>query len=193
LTWPASDVSDEGTRIESLSFNGKPVDAKDQNRFATFLDISLKNNPLAPKSSATFTVKWSYILPAAKGSARECVCDSTSFFVSYFYPQIAVYDDLNGWASVTRIRVSRSFTMILLITTSRSACPPGFRFGPLGNGKMPSRRFHADLPLDRWEKAHTSNGVAAIFRKKSSVMAGLYKSKSSGILFRFQSRPTCLM
>ena len=58
---PASDVSDEGTRIEQITLNGQPVDAKNQSRNATFLDISIKNNALAPKSSATFTLQWSII------------------------------------------------------------------------------------------------------------------------------------
>ena len=81
----ASDVSDEGTRIESLMVNGKKVDPKDQSRTGTFLDVSIKDTPLPPKTTATFSVQWSYTLPASK-AARECVCDSTTFFVPYWYP-----------------------------------------------------------------------------------------------------------
>ena len=67
----ASDVSDEGTRIEALTYNGQSVDEKNRRRYSTFLDIDLKNKKLAPKDSATLTVKWSYTLPLGEDAARD--------------------------------------------------------------------------------------------------------------------------
>ncbi|MCB0577345.1 MAG: hypothetical protein KDC61_22490, partial [Saprospiraceae bacterium] len=85
----ASDVSDEGMAIEMLEFNGQPVDEKNRRRNTTFLDIGLKDDPIPPGSTVELRVKWSYTLPAGEDAARECVCDSTTFFVPYWYPQVA--------------------------------------------------------------------------------------------------------
>src|SRR5436190_3814641 len=30
-------------------------------------------------------------------SCREGMIDSTTYFLAYFYPRVAVYDDYNGW------------------------------------------------------------------------------------------------
>ena len=38
---------------------------------------------------------WHYDI--SKQSGREGAIDSTTFFLAYFYPRIAVYDDYNGW------------------------------------------------------------------------------------------------
>lgn len=52
-------------------------------------------NPLAPNTSIDLTFEWNFEL--SKQSGREGVIDSTSFFLAYFYPRIAVYDDYEGW------------------------------------------------------------------------------------------------
>lgn len=51
---------------------------------------------LAPKSSLEMSIKWSFKVPA-KTQIRMGTYDSTSFFIGQWYPQIAVYDDINGW------------------------------------------------------------------------------------------------
>jgi hypothetical protein len=51
--------------------------------------------PLAPHDSVKFAVSWHF--PISKESGREGMIDPTTFFLAYFYPRIAVYDDYNGW------------------------------------------------------------------------------------------------
>jgi len=168
------DVTDEGTRIENLTFNGKPVDASDQNRFATFLDISLRSTPILPKSSATFTVRWSYILPAAKGSARECVCDSTTFFVPYWYPQIAVYDDLNGWASFPYTGQQEFYNDFSDYDVTVNM-PPGFQVWATGEWQNAKEILTPEY-FARWEKAHSSSEVISIFSEKELKISKVYKT-----------------
>lgn len=179
-----TDVSDEGTRIEYLSYNGNPIDAKEQNRFATFMDVSLKNTPLAPKSSATFKVRWSYTLPAAKGSARECVCDSTTFFVPYWYPQIAVYDDLNGWASHPYTGQQEFYNDFSDYDVTLTM-PPGFQVWATGEWQN-AKEILTPAYLSRWTQAQTASEVIAVFSEKELLAGGVYKSKTSNA-FRFKA------
>jgi hypothetical protein len=51
--------------------------------------------PLAPGSSATFEFQWSYVIPP--DGAPRTGTDGETFFVAYWYPQVAVFDDVNGW------------------------------------------------------------------------------------------------
>ena len=51
--------------------------------------------PLAPGASADFDFAWSFVLPP-DGAPREGT-DGEVYYVAYWYPQIAVYDDVSGW------------------------------------------------------------------------------------------------
>lgn len=57
------------------------------------------SKPLNSKESVTMTFDWHYDL--SKESGREGMLDSTSVFLAYFYPRVAVMDDVDGWDSMT--------------------------------------------------------------------------------------------
>ena len=50
---------------------------------------------LAPHDSVKFAVAWHF--PISIESGREGMIDPTTYFLAYFYPRIAVYDDYVGW------------------------------------------------------------------------------------------------
>lgn len=94
------------------------VDPSDVNRCIELKEISVNGAPLAPekvkyagtnailpmgasvkaKTSVTLDIAWKVNLPN-KTQLRMGRYDSTSYFVAYFYPQVAVYDDINGWST----------------------------------------------------------------------------------------------
>src|SRR5699024_7324057 len=51
--------------------------------------------PLVPGKSIKLSIDWHYKLTTRAG--REGRIDSTTYFMAYFYPRVAVYDDYNGW------------------------------------------------------------------------------------------------
>jgi hypothetical protein len=51
--------------------------------------------PLAPHDSVRMQVAWHF--PISKESGREGMIDKTTYFLAYFYPRVAVYDDYAGW------------------------------------------------------------------------------------------------
>ncbi|MCO5269499.1 MAG: M1 family metallopeptidase [Brumimicrobium sp.] len=57
--------------------------------------------PLLPKQKVELTFKWNY--EVSKQSGREGAIDSTTFFLGYFYPRVAVYDDYEGWDRMPHI------------------------------------------------------------------------------------------
>jgi hypothetical protein len=53
---------------------------------------------LAPGDSVRLRLDWHYNL--AERASREGVIDSTTYYLAYFYPRVAVYDDYQGWDRV---------------------------------------------------------------------------------------------
>ena len=51
--------------------------------------------PLAPGDSVELAFTWHYDVSRQPG--REGMIDSTTYFLAYFYPRVAVYDDTDGW------------------------------------------------------------------------------------------------
>ena len=52
--------------------------------------------PLLPHSSASLEFAWSFIPPLTPSDGREGR-DDHLYLMGYWYPQVAVYDDVNGW------------------------------------------------------------------------------------------------
>ncbi len=54
--------------------------------------------PLVPHGSATLDFAWSFIPPLTPADGREGR-DDHLYLMGYWYPQVAVYDDVNGWVA----------------------------------------------------------------------------------------------
>ncbi len=51
--------------------------------------------PVVPGGTAELAFDWSFVIPPKENSRMGQ--DGVVYFVGYWYPQIAVYDDVNGW------------------------------------------------------------------------------------------------
>lgn len=83
-----------GVRIDSLAVNGVATAWECNDNCFTWQRVRLAA-PLLPHDSVRLAFKWHYDI--SKESGREGMLDSTTFFLAYFYPRVAVYDDYNGW------------------------------------------------------------------------------------------------
>lgn len=54
--------------------------------------------PLLPHDSTTLEFSWSYEPPPAPSDGRQGR-EEHLYFMGYWYPQVAVYDDVNGWVA----------------------------------------------------------------------------------------------
>lgn len=93
-----SDESD-GVIIENISINNAVVDTAKEMEKIVYGPTNLKvilDSSIAPKTQVPINIKWHYTVN--KGShGRTGGVDSTTFFIAYFFPHIAVYDDIDGW------------------------------------------------------------------------------------------------
>ncbi|HET7321088.1 MAG TPA: hypothetical protein VFI96_01215, partial [Longimicrobiaceae bacterium] len=55
--------------------------------------------PVLPGASVDLALDWSFTVPERGAGGRMGTNGGDLFFLAYFYPQMAVYDDVNGWAT----------------------------------------------------------------------------------------------
>lgn len=56
-------------------------------------------SPLLPHDSTNLEMSWSYVPPVSPSDGRQGREGHHVYFMGYWYPQIAVYDDVNGWVT----------------------------------------------------------------------------------------------
>lgn len=88
------DYLTSGVHIDAVTVNGNRATPPDN--ASTFTNYNLRlPKPLAPNDSMQVGFEWHFDI--SKQSGREGMIDSTAYFLAYFYPRIAVFDDYNGW------------------------------------------------------------------------------------------------
>ena len=93
----AEDLSD-GVKIEQLSINSQPLDVSQLAIDNTNMMVPLPR-ALGARQAMQVAITYSYILN--KGShQRTGEVEPGAAFVAYFFPRIAVYDDIDGWNRV---------------------------------------------------------------------------------------------
>ncbi|MCC6460368.1 MAG: M1 family metallopeptidase [Saprospiraceae bacterium] len=176
------DDIDDGVIIEALSYNGIPVPEDKQRRRNTFLDIQLGTNVLRSKATGTISVRWSYTLPSDPGATRECVCDASTFFVPYWYPQVAVYDDCQGWADAP-YNGEQEFYNDFADYNVRITMPKGYMVWATGEWQNPEELL-TDTYLQRFRQAHTAAEVVPIFTE-AELKTGTVFKKAKQHVFRY--------
>ena len=88
-----ADVTD-GVQVEQLSINGEARDSKERTIEGTNLRVKIP--ALLHGQHIHFDLGYKYTLN--KGShIRTGQVDTGAFFIAYFFPRVAVYDDIDGW------------------------------------------------------------------------------------------------
>ncbi len=83
-----------GVKIVMIHEDGRPLDPQDYRVSST--NMYLKIAPLMPGTALTLNLNYSY--PLNKTShIRTGEIDTGAFFIAYFFPRVAVYDDIDGW------------------------------------------------------------------------------------------------
>jgi len=89
-----ADYITSGMKINSVKIDN--ADYKYQeSQYATTVTTLRLPKPLAPHDSIKIEFDWQFEISLESG--REGMVDSTSWFLAYFYPRVAVFDDYAGW------------------------------------------------------------------------------------------------
>jgi hypothetical protein len=88
----------DGVRVSKISVNGLSINLENSSIYRVINTIAIiyLREPVPPKSSVELSIDWSFNF-SPNSRLRMGVYDSTTIFVGYWYPQVAVYDDIEGW------------------------------------------------------------------------------------------------
>jgi hypothetical protein len=84
----------EGVVIDSMWVNNKLIDRRAININAT--NMTLARQSLAHGQSMQLRINYHYTLNKGSHTGTGEI-DSNSAFIAYFFPRVAVYDDIDGW------------------------------------------------------------------------------------------------
>lgn len=90
----SEDYLTSGVHIDKFKENGEEQDWNEKDDDGTDKFVKLED-PLLPGDSVNLAIDWHY--KVSEQSGREGAIKDSTFFVGYFYPRVAVYDDYAGW------------------------------------------------------------------------------------------------
>jgi len=156
-----ADESD-GLVIDKMAVNGKEMPINLNSDFAyiehTLLRLSLAT-PLKPQKQISIDISWHYTLNK-NSHIRTGEVDSTSFFIAYFFPRIAVYDDIDGWNYYKYTGDSEFYNEFGSFDVSISM-PKNYLVWATGVLKNPEEVLN-DKYLNRYKAANQSNVIMHI-------------------------------
>lgn len=88
----------DGMKITDLSIDRALVSMNNNpnvTNYSTYIEVRL-SNPVLPHSSVIINLKWTTEMPLIYVN-RIGAYNDNSAFIGYWYPQIARYDDIDGW------------------------------------------------------------------------------------------------
>ncbi len=85
-----------GMKLTRVVYDGHEMDVPDAEPPSTVMTIALPDS-IPSLGSATFEFDWQFKVPHTPNFRMGT--DGEVYFLGYWYPQIAVYDDVNGWVA----------------------------------------------------------------------------------------------
>lgn len=165
-----------GVHIDSLAINGQRHLWKGGRRAATWSPLQLPD-PLAPGDSVQLSIGWHY--KVSKRPGREGQIDSTTYYLAYFYPRVAVYDDYQGWDTI-EFTGRQEFYSDFNDYTVHLTVPKNFIVWGTGTLENPQKVLQQDA-LNRFQRSKSSD---------KTIQIGSYKQVMSGEITAQNDRNT---
>lgn len=182
----SEDALTEGVKISSFIFNNNKLNPDDKNVFklnGTNLRVILQNK-IPPASKSEIEIEWSFEIPKTN-YARMGTYDSTSFFIAYWYPQIAVYDDIDGWDYNEYTGYTEMYNDFSNFDVEIKV-PNGFHVWSTGVWQNPGEIL-SDEYLSKYEQAKNSDSVIRIFTASDLLKSNRYRTKNVWHTFKFKA------
>lgn len=174
----------DGVTVEQISYNGKTIDAsKGSVSYIGTLMVVKLDTPILPKSKTEFTFNWNYTICSTNG-IRTGSIDSTTFVIAYFFPHIAVYDDIDGWNKFQYTGQVEFYNDFSNYDVSVSV-PQNYTVHASGELQNPAEVLNEKY-LKRYDKALNSNEVVSIIDSSDITMNGITPDKEI-ITWRFKA------
>lgn len=177
----------DGVKISRLSVDNKNISVNADDKIISYLGTNLiikLTTPLPPSSKLNINVDWSFTIP--KGTdIRIGTYGESTFFVGYWYPKIAVYDDIRGWDMLS-YNAEHEFYFDYSDMNVEIIVPKGFGVWATGMLQNPDEVLN-DAYLKRYKKALSSDELVNIVSKSDSGKE-IYKHQNGFTIFKYYAK-----
>lgn len=176
----------DGVSINEIRVNGMEIDIENQELFSQSGTIAVLKlqEPMPPKQSIDLFFDWSFIIPS-EVRLRMGAYDSTSFFIAYWYPQIAVYDDIDGWDIHPYSGYQEMYNDFSSFEVSITV-PNTFAVWATDELQNPNEVFHNEA-LSRYNEAKSSDSVTNIISKEDLVKGSIFSDAEKKNTWEFKT------
>ena len=150
-----------GVDILYISVDGEEIDADASNlisRHGTNLFLQLEE-ALEPGEEVDLSLSWRYPLTTNK-PVRTGVYSDSLYFIAYWYPQIAVYDDIDGWDRNWYMGQVEFYSDVNNYDV-RISVPQEYLVWATGTLENASEVLHEEV-YQKWHAAQTADSVIQI-------------------------------
>jgi hypothetical protein len=176
----------KGVQINKINVRDNEIDPTD-NKFinvsGTNLTLTL-NEKLPPNNQINLAFDWELNLPSVQ-SIRYGSYDSTTMFIAYWYPQISVYDDIDGWDTQDysgTLEMYNDFNDYNI----QIDVPVGFQIWATGVWQNPEQVLTPKY-LGRYNSAWKSDEVIKIIELADLITNDIYKTGKENCSFVFKA------
>jgi hypothetical protein len=173
MTVQPEDLTD-GVTIEKLSINDEVPAARGYRIQGTNMPVRIK--PLLPKQNIKFSISYSYTLNK-HSHIRTGEIDDGAYFIAYYFPRIAVYDDIDGWNRNPYLGTQEFYNDFCDFTASITV-PANYIVWATGDLKNGTDVLN-DKYLQRIKSAATANDYITIIDSADLTAGHITKSDSA--------------
>ena len=177
----------DGVKLSKLIVDGNLLSVNVDDKLISYQGTNLiikLSSPLLPKTNTSIEINWSFTIP--KGTdIRIGTYGESTFFVGYWYPKVAVYDDIRGWDMIS-YNAEHEFYFDYSDINVEIKVPKGF--GVWATGMLQnSDEVLNDVFLKRYNESLTSDKLISIVAKEDSGKE-VYKHKNGFTTFNYSAK-----
>jgi len=161
----------EGIQIEKLKIAGEEISKN--NYHSTSTNMNVRILPLAPGHSVICDVEYHYTLNK-NSHIRQGQVDDGAYFVAYFFPRIAVYDDVDGWNQLPYLGNLEFYNDFCNFNLSVTV-PPNYQVWATGD-LINAENVLNEPYLSRFKNANQSDSVSFIIDSTDQVKKNISKN-----------------
>ena len=166
----------DGIVIDNIKINNKNFNLDSSSVYEVTLQILKLKNYLNPNSEINFDFDWHFTIPEGS-NIRMGTYDSTTFLIAYWYPQIAVYDDIDGWDKYPYNGLYEFYNDFNNYDVQISV-PNSFAVWSTGELQNAESIF-TEKYLNRYNEAHNSDEIIHIIDSNDVKAGSIFNSANS--------------
>ncbi|OGU55677.1 MAG: hypothetical protein A2V66_01965 [Ignavibacteria bacterium RBG_13_36_8] len=159
----------DGVEIRKLVIAGEEISLDQNNnrvnRYGTNIFVSMEKS-IPPSESVDLRIEWSFEIPSLVPIRTGAYSDST-FMIAYWYPQVAVYDDVSGWDTFDYKGTTEFYNDLNNYSVSITV-PRGYVVWATGILQNPQEVF-AEKYFKKYQEAYRSDKVVKIITAEDYI------------------------